>query len=136
MEKAKKFITAHDVKSLIESVQKGKFFSMHFERVAPKCEKCNKSNKKWIGLETCPICGAVLSLVRETLAQRGVENPANPADKPNGNGVSAKEALEMDWVKYYDCNAVNKDGSKGGYRSCKVDKIKRITIDKVEHYVI
>ena len=129
MEKAKKFITANEVKSLIENVKKGQFFSMHFERVSPKCEK-------WVGLETCPICGNALSFERETLAQRGVENPHNPADKPNGNGISAKEAMAMDWVKYYDVNAVNNDGSKGGYRSCKVDKIKRITIDKVEHYVI
>ena len=132
----KQFIRKEDVKALIESVKKGKFFSMHFERVAPKCETCDKSSKKWVGLETCPICGAVLSLERETLAQRGIENPADIADKPNGNGVSAKDAMEQGVVKYYDCNAVNKNGVKGGYRSCRVENIKRITIDKVQYFVV
>jgi hypothetical protein len=132
----KQFIRKEDVKALIESVKKGKFFSMHFERVSPKCETCNKSSKKWVGLETCPICGAVLSFERETIAQKGVENPANPADKPNGLGISAKDALEMNWVKYYDCNAINKDGSKGGYRSCRLENIKRITIDKVQYFIV
>lgn len=124
----KQFIRKNDVKALIESITKGKFFSMYFERVAPKCEHCEKSNKAWKHFENCPICGQPLSFERKTLAQKGVENPAD-GNKPNGNGVSAKEALENGVVKYYDANA-------GGYRSCRIDNIKRITVDKIEHYVI
>lgn len=130
------FIRPEQAKALIENVKKGQFFSLHFERVAPKCEHCEKSNKAWKHLENCPICGQPLSFERETLAQRGVENPADIADKPNGNGISAKEAMAMNWIKYYDVNAVNKNGVKGAYRSCKLENIRRITINGVEHYVV
>jgi predicted ATP-dependent serine protease len=127
--KAIKFITSDSVKGLIESIEKGKFFSMYFERVAPKCESCDKSNKKWKGLTHCPVCGAELSLERETLAQKGIENPYYESDKPNGNGVSAKEAIEQGVVKYYDANAK-------GYRSCRTENIMRITHNGIDYHVI
>jgi len=137
MNMSKFFVKPADVEHLINSVKKGEIFSMHFERVAPKCHKCNKSNKAWKGMEFCPICGEKLSLERETLAQRGVENPANKNDKPNGNGESAEQAQERGRLKFYDMNAVDhKTGIKGGYRQCHIDSIKRLTIRKNEYYVI
>jgi hypothetical protein len=131
-----KTINASEVKSFIESIKDGVFFSMHFERVAPKCLKCNKANKNWNGLDICPVCGEPLSYERETIAQKGVKNPADHI-KLTGTGISAKEALEnMNVVKYYDVNAVDNKGNKGGYRSTRVENIKRITYEKVDYFVI
>ena len=121
---ATRIIHLSDVKPLIESIQHGKFFSMFFERVAPKCTHCQKSNKKWKGLTHCPVCGSPLSLERETIAQLGVSNPRDTSIAPKGTGISAREALdEQNVVKYYDTNA----GDNGGYRSARIENIRRIT---------
>ena len=123
------------VREMIEKIKDGKFFSMYFERVAPKCEKCNKANKNWKNLKNCPVCGEPLSFFRETVAQKGVKNPADHI-KLTGTGISAKEALDKGVLKYYDVNAVDKDGNKGGYRSAKINSIKRLKIDGYVYHVI
>ena len=135
--KTLRFVKSAEVNALIASLNKGEIFSLFFERVAPKCLSCNKSNKKWKGLTHCPICGEPLSLERESMGQKGIENPADKADKPNGNGVSAELAEEL-WnvLKYYDMNAVSNNGVKGAYRSCRIDNIKRITFRHTDYYVI
>lgn len=124
-----------EVKSFIESIKNGVFFSMYFERVAAKCIKCNKASKNWNGLTHCPICGELLSYDRETIAQKGVKNPADHI-KLTGTGISAKEALDMNVIKYYDINAIDKDGNKGGYRSARIENIKRIKANGIEYIVI
>ena len=126
-----KFIRPSEIKNFISTIQKGKFFSLFFERVAPKCPHCEKSNKKWQGLTHCPICGTELSLERESLAQLGVYNPQDKNQKPTGTGISAKEALQNNLLKYYDMNA----GSKGGYRTARIENIRRITYEGVDYFV-
>ena len=131
-----KTVKPYEVENLINSVRKGEIFSLVFERVAPKCKTCNKSKKSWRGLTHCPDCHTALSFERETLAQRGIENPANPADKPNGNGESAVEAAENGRLKYYDMNATNPHNAiKGGYRQCYIANIKRLTMRGVTYEV-
>ena len=128
------FIHLADVKPIIENIQRGKFFSMFFERVAPKCTSCGKSNKKWKeqGLTHCPICGNPLSFERETIAQLGIANPRDISITPKGTGISAKEALdEQNLVKYYDTRA---DG-KGGYRSTRIENTRRITYEGNDYFV-
>jgi hypothetical protein len=85
-------------------------------------------------LTHCPICGEPLSYDRETIAQKGVRNPADHI-KLTGTGISAKEALDMNVIKYYDVNAIDKDGNKGGYRSARIENIKRIKANGVEYVV-
>ncbi|MBR4315729.1 MAG: hypothetical protein IKP65_01980 [Alphaproteobacteria bacterium] len=126
-----KFIRPVEVKNLINTIKKGKFFSLFFERVAPKCPHCNKSNKKWKGLTHCPICGTELSLERESIAQLGIYNPRDNSIAPKGTGISAKEALEDNLLKYYDTNAEG----KGGYRTARIENIRRITYEGVDYFV-
>ena len=124
-------VNRETAKKMIENFPKGKIFSMFFERVAPKCIACNHADKKWkaMGLTHCPHCGQALSFERTTLAQRGIENPKNPADKPKGTGVSAKEAMVNNVVKYYDVNA-------GGYRSARMDKIKFVQMNGKKYIIL
>lgn len=128
-------IRKNEVKEMIESIKDGKFFSMYFERVAPKCLKCNKANKNWKGLKYCPVCGEPLSLERETVAQKGVHNPASHI-KLTGTGISAKEAFDNGVLKYYDVNAIDEKGNKGGYRSVRIETIKRIKMNGEVFHVV
>lgn len=128
-------IHQHNVKEFIENIKDGVFFSMYFIRVAPKCLKCQKSDKKWVGLTHCPICGEPLSFERETVAQKGVSNPAKHIHL-TGTGESAKEAILDNRIKFYDVNAVDKNGNKGGYRQARIENIKRIKAYGTEYIVV
>ena len=130
-----KFITPAEVKSLVKSVKHGQFFSMVFDRVAPKCTACGKSNKRWHSLTHCPECGAPLSFERETLAQLGVHNPSNTDVTPKGTGESAQEALDDGRVKYFDPQIDNHNGTHGAYRQCAIENIKRLKVNGEEYIV-
>jgi hypothetical protein len=121
-------INASDVIPLINAIKGGEFYSVVFERAAAKCPNCGKSNKKWNGLDVCPICGTPLSKERETLAQNGVHNPQNEAITPKGVGETTAEAKLDGRVKYYDPQIVNADGTRGGYRQFYAVNVKRMRI--------
>lgn len=131
----RKFVTKEAVLALVRSVQSGEFYSMIFERVAPKCPVCGKSDKKWAGLEKCPHCGAVLSKERETLAQNGVAHPTH-CEEPKGVGESAKDAALLGRIKYFDPKVVNADGTLGNYRQCYAKNVKRLKIRGTEYVVL
>ena len=131
-----RYISKEELKDIIHKIPNGQFFSLFFVRVAPKCESCGRSNKKWQGMTICPKCGGVLSLDRETLAQKGVSNPGGcPA--PTGDGVSAEEAeARWDNFKFYDRNARNPDGTIGGYRQAKFSNILRLKYNGEDYIVV
>lgn len=139
MASTKRFISASEIESLIATLGRGELFSIHFERVAPKCQSCGKSNKKWLaeGLTHCPICGGELSFERESHAQLGVAHPSNELITPRGVGESAKDALEEGRLKYFDMDVVDpRNGKRGGYRQAAIENIKRITIKGVDYFVM
>lgn len=93
---------------IVDTVKDGEFVSITFDRVAPKCVKCGKSNKKWASFDFCPECGGALSKERFTMAQFGVAHPQN-APTPNGSGESGEEAKAKGRLKFFDMNAENND---------------------------
>lgn len=133
-----KYITSADVKGLIDTIKNGELFSMVFNRVAAKCPKCNKANKKWNGLDVCPICGTPLSKERFTRAQLGVVNPTNTTAPGKGlyEGESGEEALAKGRLKYFDMDAEGKLGGHGNYRQTYIENIKRLAIRGEEYVVI
>lgn len=132
-----KYITSADVKGLIDTVKNGELFTMVFDRVAAKCPKCGKSNKKWNGLDVCPICGTPLSKERFTRAQLGVANPTHTTKPGEGKykGESAQDALADGRLKYFDMDAPA-DGGNGNYRQTRIDNIKRLHVRGEEYMVI
>ena len=133
----KKFVTSNDVQGLINEVIDGQIFTLIFDRVAPKCAACEKSNKKWVGLDDCPICGSPLSKERFTRAQKGVFNPST-AQKPGTGlyaGVSAQQAAQNGVLKFFDMDAKNKNGGRGDYRSARFETIKRMAIAGTEYII-
>jgi len=132
-------INAAAVRELIErEVVNGQIFTMVFDRVAAKCPHCNKANKKWNGLEVCPVCGTPLSKERFTRAQLGVTNPANCTKPGEGayKGESGEEALEKGRLKYFDMGVKNNDGTFGGYRQAVIENIKKLHINGVDYEVV
>lgn len=127
-----KLTTEKQVKEIIATIAKGEFAGVTFVRVAPKCERCGKSDKKWTGLTTCPHCGGKLSLERTSLVQFGV---VGNADTPKGTGETEQQALENGRLKFYDKNAVKKDGTKGDFRQCRINLLKRLAVKGVEYAV-
>lgn len=133
--RAKKFIRQSEVMDLINSVPRGRFISVLFDRVAPKCLVCGKSSKKWTGLDVCPECGAPLSKQRESLCQFGVSHPQDDQNTPNGTGESSKQARLDGRIKYYDPQIKNPNGTLGGYRQCRLENIRQMVIDHIEYLV-
>ena len=107
-------------KALIDEVPNGLLFAMEYELKHPKCGACgHKSVKFQRGLDVCPKCGGKVLRIRVTLAQKGVENPSNVTPPGQGAfaGISAHQAkVQYNLFKHFDRNAVNPDGSRGGYR--------------------
>jgi hypothetical protein len=134
-----KYITAVAVAALIEKeVKDGQMFSMVFDRAAAKCPVCGKSNKKWNGLDACPLCGEKLSKERFTRAQLGVVNPSNCTKPGKGQfiGESGEEALFKGRLKYFDMDVVNPDGTRGNYRQAVIENIKKLKINGEEYLVV
>lgn len=131
-----KFIRSTDVANLIDTIKNGEFYSVVFERAAAKCPHCNKSNKKWNGLDVCPICGTPLSKERETLAQNGVAHPQNDEIAPKGTGETTKQAREDGRIKYYDPRIVNANGTRGGYRQFYAENAKKLVVHGVDYIVV
>ena len=133
-------INRNAVKDIIRNIADGVMFGITFNRRTPKCKGCGRSLKSFIGKETCHFCGSELSFERVTVAQKGVENPSNLSITKPGCGAfdgATAEQAELLWnvLKFYDVNAINKDGSKGGYRSCGYDEIKSLRTNGVEYIV-
>jgi hypothetical protein len=67
----------------------------------------------------------------------GVKHPSNTTEPGKGirSGVSFNDAIENNGVlKFFDVNAENRNGSKGDYRSAKLDRILKINYDG-EHII-
>lgn len=134
---SQKVITIAEIPNLIDQVRDGQIFSLIFNRVAPKCVACEKSDRKWIELSHCPICGTPLSHERFTRAQKGVANPTT-AQKPGTGqyvGVSAQQAAQNGVLKFFDMDSKNKNGGRGDYRSARFEMIRRLAIAGTEYIV-
>ena len=134
-----KYVKSEDVRNLIlDNVRGTQMFSMVFDRVAAKCPVCGKSNKKWNNLEKCPICGEELSKERFTRAQLHVQNPKHTLVPGTGMyiGESNEEALEDNRLKYFDMDAIGRDGGKGDYRQTRIENIKKIKLNGEEYLVL
>ena len=134
------YLSSADIKSIVANIKDGAMFGITFERRTPKCPGCGRSLKSFKGKTHCHFCGSELSFERVTVAQKGVENPGNSSVTKPGqgyfDGISAEKAEEVyNILKFYDVNAVNKDGSKGGYRSCGYGEIKSLRHNGVEYIV-
>lgn len=59
----------------------------------------------------------------------GVKNPSHVTKPGQGmfKGDSFYDALEKGTLKFFEPNVVNKDGTKGSYRSAKIERIKSFT---------
>lgn len=124
-------INRNAVKSLIDSIKNGKMFGVTFTRRTPKCPKCGRSLKSFIGKTTCHFCGSELSYEGRSVAQKGVHKPTANASR---RGISAKTAEEVyGLLQFWNCNAEKK---KGSYRSCGFTEIKSIRKDGIEYIVI
>ena len=129
-----KKINSNEVVEMIRKNSKNKIFSMIFERVNPKCEKCGYASKKLIGIDECPRCnGKVLKYAFAT-ARLGVVEPKYALKPGTGKfkGESFEEALQQGRLKYFD---MTKDDGKGDYRSCLISNIKNIKING-ERYMV
>ena len=71
---------------------------------------------------------------RNALAQFGVHNPTNTA-APNGTGETAKQALEKGRLKFFDASVENPDGTRGGYRQARFDRIITIAADGITYII-
>lgn len=130
-------ITKAEAKQLIDNAINGRMFTLVFDRVAPKCEKCKKSDKRWNDLDNCPVCGAPLSKVRFTRAQKGVSEPSTALKPGTGKyaGMSAPDAEKIGVLKFFDMDAKNKAGFRGDYRSARFDSIRRLTMNGKEYVI-
>ena len=90
-------------------------------------------NGRFIGMEWIKSDGSL----RKGQVAFGVKNPAHvtPPDKGERKGVSFKEALDNGVLKFFEANAENKDGTKGGYRSARIERIVAITYNGVRHTI-
>ena len=129
-------ITSSVCKSLISEIKDGEVFAIGYYRKAPVCKDCG-CNKK-VG-EVCPKCGSNnINYVCETVAQKGVMNPANALKPGTGKfiGQSAEEAeIKNNVLKYFNPNGSDAKG-RGIYRSCGYERIYRLKTKGVEYEVI
>ena len=90
-------------------------------------------NGRFIGMEWIKADGSL----RKGQVAFGVKNPKNVTAPGQGErkGVSFKEALENGVLKFFEANAENKDGTKGGYRSARLERIVSITYNGVRHII-
>jgi hypothetical protein len=67
----------------------------------------------------------------------GVKKPSHVTVPGKGvrKGVDFKEALEKGTLKFFDATADNDDGTKGGYRSAKLNRITKIVYDGETHII-
>ena len=75
---------------------------------------------------------------RKATIQLGVVNPANVTAPGKGirKGVSFEEALEQGVIKFYEPNKINENGTRGAYRSARIDTLVSITSKGVKHQII
>lgn len=112
---AKKFVREQELYELVKSViGRNTNFDMLYERVAPKCVKCNKSSKEWREnkVEFCPYCGEVLEYEKRASVVATGEN-----------------CIKNNCFNYYDV-----DGK--GMRNCRVLNIKHIHFEDDDYFII
>ena len=125
-----------DIKALISEIKDGEVFSIGYYRKAPVCKDCG-CNKK-VG-EVCPKCGSNnINYVCETVAQKGVMNPANALKPGTGKfiGQSAEEAeIKNNVLKYFNPNGKDAKG-RGIYRSCGYERIYSLKSKGKEYFAV
>ena len=89
-------------------------------------------NGRMIGIEWVKADGSI----RRGSVCFGVKNPTHVTAPGKGQwkGVDFKEALDKGVLKFFDVNAENHDGTKGGYRSARLERITKITYEG-EHII-
>ena len=105
-------IRRSDVADFVRAIKRGKF--VHIEFV--------KANGEF----------------RKATVQFGVVNPANVTAPGKGvrKGVSFEDALEQGVIKFYEPNKINENGTRGAYRSARIDTLVSITSNGVKHQII
>ena len=90
-------------------------------------------NGRMIGIEFIKANGER----REAVVQFGVQHPAHVTAPGQGvrEGVSFAEAVEKGVLKFYEPNKVNPNGTRGAYRSARIDSIISLTANG-QRYII
>jgi hypothetical protein len=93
----------------------------------------NIPNGRMVGIEWVKADGSI----RRGSCTFGVQNPTHVTKPGQGvrKGVTFTEALEKGTLKFFDVNADNGDGTKGGYRSAKLNRITKITYNGETHLI-
>lgn len=126
----RKFISEEQLGKLVDSIPHGKFFSLYFARVAPKCLKCGKKSELWtITRQKRCECGGTISYDREAIAQTGVFNPSDPSIAPKGIGESFEEKRKKGLFGFYDSQLKQ-------YRTCRLSHVIRIATNGTEYFVV
>ena len=127
----KKLVTFEQLEAIIDSIKRGKFLNIYFERVWPKCTDCGKKDKEWVKTKpiVCPYCGGLISYERKAQAQLGVHNPKDVSIRPKGVGESFAEKRAKGLIGFYDTQLCQ-------YRECHVDKIMRLAVDGDEYFPV
>ena len=123
-------INRNSVEALIDGIKNGVMFGVTFNRRTPKCPKCGRSLKSFVGKNTCHFCGSSLSFEGHSVAQKGVHKATAKASRHGISAKTAKSAYGL--LQFYNVNA---DKKKGGYRSCGFAQIKSIRLNGVEYIV-
>lgn len=136
-----KSVSLEEIKGVFKKAMNGEqLVHVVYLREMPKCMVCGKRFKK----ENLPMdgkcCGKELSFVTEDTCRFGVQNPGVGITKPGTgekHGISAREAFESNYVKYYSFTRVGDrdDGRKGGYRQFKLENLVEAKVDG-ERYLV
>lgn len=92
----------------------------------------NIPNGRMIGITWVKVDGSL----RTASATFGVKNPSGTVAPGQGvrSGVGFAEAASKGVLKFFDTNAINRNGTKGDYRSAKIDRIVKISYNG-EHII-
>ena len=126
-----KYVTPTQIGEIIASLTHGRFFSLFFRRVQPKCPNCGRKDTKWIDTKPvlCPHCGTPISYEREAICQTGVHNPKDKSIAPKGVGETFAEKREKGLIGFYDSKTM-------GYRTCRLENILKLKCDGEEYVPI
>lgn len=93
----------------------------------------NIPNGRMIGITWVKADGSI----RTGSCMFGVTNPSHVTAPGQGvrKGVDFKEALDKGTLKFFDATAENADGTKGGYRCAKLNRITKIVYNGETHII-
>ena len=91
------------------------------------------TNGRMIGIEFIKANGEH----REAVVQFGVQNPAHVTAPGQGvrEGVSFDDAVTKGVLKFYEPNKVNPNGTRGAYRSARIDSIISVTAEGKKYII-